>query len=331
MFNRHSIKFKLFTIVTMAILSFIFVFSLFWFHNTNQIKLQIASSNQTIVKQSTQKNSFVKKEASEKQLEKYFTLVAQVVAQDAYNLDYDAIQSKIANFLDHEGLCTLEIIDAVVKNDTATAQRNCMSNTIFHKEMPIFFRNERIASLKIGYSLDHIETQIKQENDYLKTQSELLQQKVDESFLSYFYVQGIILFLMALGMLTIIWYQIDRSVVKPISTLLHRMETMELNEPFLMLKSNPSFDQTEIGQLSEYFHKHIGKLIAQLHVRANYDSVTKLYSKQKLLDDLNDVNLHTLAILDLENFKEANNFFGVDVGDAILSHTAKHPPQSTKN
>jgi len=324
MFNRHSIKFKLFTIVTMVIVSFIGVFSLFWLYSTHQIKIQIASSNQLIAKESTQKNEIVQKETSEKHLEEYFKLVAQVVAQDAYNLDYDAIQSKIANFLDHQGLCTLEITDVISKSSVATAMRNCMSTTILYKEIPIFYRQERIASLKVGYSLDHIDTKIKRENDYLTAQSHQLQQKVDESFFTYFYVQGIVFFLMSFGMLTIVWYQIDRTVVKPIGTLLNHMETMEVNEPNALIKSAFTFSQTEIGQLSEYFHKHIGKLIAQLHVRANFDSVTQLYSKQKLLDDLSNANHHTLAILDLENFKEANNFFGVDVGDAILRYTAKH-------
>lgn len=322
MFNRHSIKFKLFTILTIVILSFIVVFSLFWLHNTHQIKTQIASSNQLIVKESTQKNEIVQKEASEKSLEEYFKLVAQIVALDAYNLDYDAIQSKIANFLDHESLCTLEITDNISKSNVATAMRNCISKTVLHKEIPIFSHYENIASLKVGYSLEYIDTKIKRENDYLTTQSHLLQQKVDESFSSYFYAQGIIFFLLALGMLTIVWYQIDRTVVKPIETLLHHMETMEGNESATF--SNSTFSKTEIGQLSEYFHKHIGKLITQLHVRANFDSVTKLYSKQKLLDDLGDANNHTLAILDLENFKEANNFFGVDVGDEILRYAAKH-------
>lgn len=322
MFNRHSIKFKLFTILTIVILSFIVVFSLFWLHNTHQIKTQIASSNQLIVKESTQKNEVVQKEASEKSLEEYFKLVAQIVALDAYNLDYDAIQSKIANFLDHESLCTLEITDNISKSNVATAMRNCVSKTVLHKEIPIFSHYENIASLKVGYSLEYIDTKIKRENDYLTTQSHLLQQKVDESFSSYFYAQGIIFFLLALGMLTIVWYQIDRTVVKPIETLLHHMETMENNESATF--SNSTFSKTEIGQLSKYFHKHIGKLITQLHVKANFDSVTKLYSKQKLLDDLGDANNHTLAILDLENFKEANNFFGVDVGDAILRYTAKH-------
>jgi len=324
MFNRHSIKFTLFTIVTMVILSFIFVFSLFWFHNTNQIKLQIASSNNAIVKDSTQKNALIKKEASERHLEEYFKLVAEVIALDAYNLDYDAIQSKITNFLDHEGLCSLEIVDEVSKSNVATAVQNCGAGTVFLKEMAIFYNHERIASLKIEYSLEHIDEKIKRENDYLIAQSQRLQHNVDQSFLNYFYLQGIIFLVMALGILLIVWHQIDKTVVKPIGTLLHRMETMEMSDPSLVLKSDPNFSQTEIGQLSAYFHQHIGKLIAQLQLRANYDSVTQLYSKQKLLDDLNDTNYHTLAIIDLENFKEANNFFGVDVGDAILRYTAKH-------
>lgn len=65
-------------------------------------------------------------------------------------------------------------------------------------------------------------------------------------------------------------------------------------------------------------------MVSQLHQRVNYDSVTHLYSKQKFLDDVDHANVHTLAIIDLGNFKEANNFFGADVGDKILNYTAKH-------
>jgi len=324
MFNRHSIKFKLFTIVTMVIVSFIAIFFLFWVRNTHHIKMQIATSNALIVKRSTQENETVQKKASESHLEEYFKLVAQVIALDAYNLDYDAIQSKISNFLNHEGLCTLEITDTVSQKNIATAMRNCMTPTILHKEIPIFFRHELIATLNVGYSLEHIDAKIKRENDYLRAQSMLLQESVDESFLNYFYLQAVVFFLMTLGMLTIVWYQIDRTVVKPIGVLLHHMEIMDVNEPTFSSERTLAFSQTEIGQLSEYFHKHIAKLIAQLHLRANYDALTQLYSKQKLLDDLKNSNHHTLAILDLENFKEANNFFGVDVGDAILRYTATY-------
>lgn len=324
MLNRYSIKFKLFILLSVAILSFISVFAFFWFYNTNNTKHQIEAFNQTIFKEYMQKNEAYQKEASEKNLEEYFSLVSQVLASDAYELDYDAIQSKIGNFLDHNGLCTLEIRDVLSHSNMASAMRNCISQDILYKEIPVVFKNERIALLTIGYSLEHIHSKIRQENHQLNEKSEVLQQKIDESFSKHFYLQALIFFLMAFGMLLYMWYQIDTTVVKPIEKLLYQMQNIEFKKNQNEDDHTQAFKQTEIGQLSNYFHQHIGKLVSQLHQRVNYDSVTHLYSKQKFLDDVDHANVHTLAIIDLGNFKEANNFFGADVGDKILNYTAKH-------
>ena len=73
MLNRYSIKFKLFILLSVAILSFISVFAFFWFYNTNNTKHQIEAFNQTIFKEYMQKNEAYQKEASEKNLEEYFS------------------------------------------------------------------------------------------------------------------------------------------------------------------------------------------------------------------------------------------------------------------
>ncbi len=49
-----------------------------------------------------------------------------------------------------------------------------------------------------------------------------------------------------------------------------------------------------------------------------YDSLTGLPNRIKLQEDLLNTPFHTLAIINLDDFKEINDFFGIDEGDIIL-------------
>jgi c-di-GMP phosphodiesterase len=322
MFNRHSIKFKLFIMVSAIILSFLLLFSLFWYMTTQKTSEQIGTLTQEIFKESSRKNAAYQMAQNEKHLESYFSLVADMVALDCYNLDYDAVQEKIGTFLEHVGVCSIEIVDALRKSDSASVIRNCDSKVVFETHIPVLYKNERVSTLKIGYSLEHINERIDFETQYLNTQAKALQESIESSFLHNFYVQKSIFILLSLMMLYFVWHQIGKSVVKPITLLLDQMQSLNYVDGVTSSRVKV-FEETEIGQLSEYFHKHIAKLLWQLNVRANYDAITHLYSRQKLIDDLSTHVGYTLVILDLENFKEANNFYGLDTGDKILEHTAK--------
>lgn len=53
-----------------------------------------------------------------------------------------------------------------------------------------------------------------------------------------------------------------------------------------------------------------------------YDSLTGLPNRIKLQEDLLNSPFHTLAIINIDDFKEVNDFFGIDEGDTLLIQVA---------
>lgn len=321
MFNRHSIKFKLFVIVSIIILTFLGVFVLAWFLNTYNVNQHMVQITDTIYQESSEKTRIELRNENDRHMEHYFKLASEAISLDAYHANYDAVQEKLMTFLNHDGVCSIEVVDIISSKMSASVKRNCSSFSTFKKDIPVFYKKELIATLKIEYRLDFIEDKVLLYNAYLKEQFTHLRTAISEVFLSHFYIQMAILFMMASFMLLFVWRQIHKSVVKPLENVLKQMQSFEKSGTFTMVPNNP--DKTEIGQLSSYFHHHIAKLLHQLTFRANHDAITHLYSRQKLLDDLALSQEYLLAVIDLEDFKEINNFFGVDIGDAILKETGK--------
>lgn len=48
------------------------------------------------------------------------------------------------------------------------------------------------------------------------------------------------------------------------------------------------------------------------------DHMTQLSNRQKLLEDLEEGEVHKLAIVNIEKFKEINDYYGFDIGDRLL-------------
>lgn len=92
---------------------------------------------------------------------------------------------------------------------------------------------------------------------------------------------------------------------------------------FSIQKIHLSHNNTNIIMLNDISHEveHKNELYKLLYT----DNLTKLSNRAKLIEDLqnNLFSLNAVAILNINSFKEVNDFFGHKVGDAILIDVAK--------
>lgn len=61
------------------------------------------------------------------------------------------------------------------------------------------------------------------------------------------------------------------------------------------------------------------------------DILTKLPNRQKLLEDLSDKNQLKLMVLNIERFKEINEYYGYEIGDKVLIEVSKKLNKLIKN
>lgn len=82
----------------------------------------------------------------------------------------------------------------------------------------------------------------------------------------------------------------------------------------------------EYSQEIETINKNLEiKIAEQTHEATRhlyYDNLTTLPNRLKLQEDLSTKQSNTVAILNIDDFKEINDFFGIDAGDWLLSQIA---------
>nr|WP_242470837.1 EAL domain-containing protein [Thiocystis violacea] len=100
------------------------------------------------------------------------------------------------------------------------------------------------------------------------------------------------------------------------------MRRVNQNEQALLQLGDGCHGEDELGRLCRYFYEHIATLIHQLNKRANYDDLTSLLSRQRLIGDIQRRDKFNLAILDIDRFKEINNLLGIEAGDELLKATS---------
>ncbi|MDP5146040.1 EAL domain-containing protein [Shewanella sp. ULN5] len=91
--------------------------------------------------------------------------------------------------------------------------------------------------------------------------------------------------------------------------------------------------QDEIQQLSENFNKmrqslqdsfnHIELQNSRLYQEAYFNSLTALPNRKKLYSDLAEQSIAALLVININDFGEFNDFYGISVGDAALLEVAQ--------
>lgn len=72
----------------------------------------------------------------------------------------------------------------------------------------------------------------------------------------------------------------------------------------------------------ELQNKRLAELQQELHKEAYYDRITGLRSRLAFHRELSSNKLSTLILLDIDGFKNINDFYGNEVGDNVLRHIA---------
>ncbi len=66
------------------------------------------------------------------------------------------------------------------------------------------------------------------------------------------------------------------------------------------------------------YQKSIEEKNKEIEKRYYYDSLTNLPNRNKLIHDMKNFNHITLMIVNIDSFKEINDFYGIKIGDSIL-------------
>lgn len=298
------------------------VITVTWFVNTKRMNKELISNANTTLQKYLNQKANQRAAESTRHLQHYFSLVSSVLARDAYNMDYEAIQEALNKLLKHKGICSLTVTDTISNKNSSSMNNQCVNKTTYEKDLAIIYNKEVVAKLHATYHLDFVEHEIQEAKAFWHKALGSVKEEIDSIHDNYLWIQVILFALAGLSLLLWIWRQLQRSVVSPITKLLQEMQNanslVALEKPI----KEEEYDTEEISQVAKYFQQHIKKLLAKLHYKANVDALTGLYSRQKLLDDMDKNKNCLLAIMDINDFKEVNNFFGSDLGDEILQNLA---------
>lgn len=78
----------------------------------------------------------------------------------------------------------------------------------------------------------------------------------------------------------------------------------------------------ELVETSRFFHNNIAKQIYDLQRVIGCDPLTKLKTSIVLSQDVEEYVNHVVAVVNINNFKEINSFYGVEIADKILCFVA---------
>lgn len=146
-----------------------------------------------------------------------------------------------------------------------------------------------------------------------------------------------------LSVLSVLWLMmiwINR-LLQPITLIAHKVRTFRPGEkitfdfPYTQREFTQIIHAFETMQESviqysdeiETINKNLEiKIIEQTHKATHhlyYDNLTSLPNRIKLQEDLLDKPINTVAILNIDDFKEINDFFGIDAGDWLLTQIGR--------
>lgn len=129
----------------------------------------------------------------------------------------------------------------------------------------------------------------------------------------------------------VLYFAINKKIINPLIQFTNTVNEIS-KDTDLSKKSNIKPKIKELYILENHFNDlldkikfYYDKLIDNLYT----DSLTKLPNIIKLEEDIKKNEKNTLIIINIDSFKEINNFYGVKVGDTILKQIAMYLHEKT--
>lgn len=320
MFDKESIKFKLIFVISVIIISMISLLVAMQLYGIIMFETKVEKNTRLYLEEYSNQVEASQLANYNEGLEFYIETMAEILSQDLYNLDLNAISTKLEKLIKHKGICTLSVLDTVANIEIARVDKT-INNTCNYKAIHLHHNGQMIGIFNASYTQEPIK-QAKAHNKKLISQYvQKLQHDLKETVFNTISSQVFLAILATIFLLFVVARQITHNVILPIYRLLDDMKL--ISEEEILKIGQKKYQKDEISKLTKYFHKHIAKLINQLNRRANYDQLTHLFSRQRLIHDLGTSEDYFMAILDIDRFKEINNYLGIKSGDRVLKSTAQ--------
>ncbi|MCK9491815.1 MAG: bifunctional diguanylate cyclase/phosphodiesterase [Sulfurimonas sp.] len=195
------------------------------------------------------------------------------------------------------------------------------------KQVQDFDQNNKIHQQRIDNSYLYIKDDIYNQNGLklgniaIYASDSLVQEKL-ESIIT---ISIIITLLSTIIVLLVIYFVMHQIVQKPVNSIIEVLNNK--TDDGIPTSTIPSYNSKELSILSSTLNNMINSIKEsryQLDKIANTDTLTNLGNRYKLIQDINHSTNPALAIINIDNFSELNDFYGYEVGDYIIKQVGQH-------
>jgi diguanylate cyclase (GGDEF)-like protein len=246
-------------------------------------------------------------------------------------LEYVRKGLKVSSYRSHK---VEEILGVVPSNKQIVEKDPIIQKAMKGKEQFII---EKDGSIRFIYPMKvtqecitcHYNTKVGDINGVLDIKYPPSDIKISLDMMTYYFLLFFIIFIIVF--FYIFFFVINKKMVTPIIDFTKEIQRIsDANDLTLRADVNTTID--EIGTLQNAFNKllettkyYYDKLINNLYI----DSLTDLDNFIKLQKDLEQSKNFSLVLVDIDKFKQLNNFYGTNVADFILKHLAILLKEST--
>jgi len=177
----------------------------------------------------------------------------------------------------------------------------------------------------------HYNTQIGDVNGVLDISYPPSQIKISLDSMTFYFLMFFIITILIF--FYIFFFIINIKMVKPIVNLTKQISEVSNGKDFnkeVFLKTNISemkMLQVSFNKLLKTINKYYNQVLHSIY----FNKLTALPNIIKLEQDLEKQSLNSLVIINIDDFKTINYFYGTKVGDEIIKKLAKFLSQSTSN